>query len=346
MSSPWVESLKHSVEVDIRKVPYAYPLRTAAILAVSVGAQVATGHISFLIPSSVAILFIGLLDAPDPLRTRFHVWLRSSFAFTVAVLGAVFVASDPVLRVIATGAVAALCGYVGIIGTRCAVGGLLTLVLFTVFAGTPEYGFTMVETPLAVLGGCIFYGFFAFVTTPLMHMRRRIPIFTPLPWRSALFTWHGIDNGFVRHAIRLAVVIMIGTVLAEVLDFPHAYWIPMTVAWVSKPDFSGTVNKVVYRVLGTLLGLAVVSTVFTVFPNQVSLESAMVVLGCLIVCMMIWINYSYSTTGITIFVISLFSIEHDPLSDTVPWRIVSTLIAGVLVAAAAYIWPTRPPSVT
>jgi uncharacterized membrane protein YccC len=60
--------------------------------------------------------------------------------------------------------------------------------------------------------------------------------------------------------------------------------------------------------------------------------------------MMIWVNYSFSTIGITIFVISLFSIEHDPLSDTVPWRIAATLIAGALVAVASYIWPTRPAS--
>ena len=342
MPSLWVESIKHSLSIDISKVPYAYPLRTAAIFAISGGAQVISGHTAMLVPSSVAILFIGLVDAPDPFRTRFHVWWRTTFAFVLSVFVSIVVAPYPVVHVIATGIVAGMCGYVGIIGMRCAVAGLLTLVLFTVFSGTPEYGLSVIETPLAVLCACVFYGLVAWITTPLMHMRRRIPVFTPLPWRSALFTWHGINDGFVRHAIRLAVAIMIGTVLAQVLDFPHAYWIPMTVAWVAKPDLTGTVGKIVYRVLGTLLGVLVVAVIFTAFPNVTPLELGMAILGCLIVGMMIWVNYSFSTIGITIFVISLFSIEGDPLSDTLPWRISATLIAGALVAAASYIWPTRP----
>jgi len=40
----------------------------------------------------------------------------------------------------------------------------------------------------------------------------------------------------------------------------HQYWIPMTVAWISKPDSTGTRVRVAQRVGGTALAVLVMAS--------------------------------------------------------------------------------------
>lgn len=62
-----------------------------------------------------------------------------------------------------------------------------------------------------------------------------------------------------RHAVRLAVALALAVGIADLIDLPHHYWLPLTVMIVLKPDFSSTFARGFNRIAGTLLGAGVVT---------------------------------------------------------------------------------------
>ena len=50
-------------------------------------------------------------------------------------------------------------------------------------------------------------------------------------------------------------------------------------------------------------------------------------------------NYAIAVGGITIFAISLMSLVGDPVAEVSVIRLLSTLIAGVIVIGASFLWP-------
>jgi uncharacterized membrane protein YccC len=118
------------------------------------------------------------------------------------------------------------------------------------------------------------------------------------------------DRLYVRHGLRLAACMVIATAITYVVDLPHDYWLPMTVAWIMKPDYASTVPRLVSRVTGVVVG---------------SLIMAGIVL----------------TLGITSVVVALLLIDDKPLSTTLGPQIICAVSAGVICTLAMRIWPTR-----
>ncbi len=67
------------------------------------------------------------------------------------------------------------------------------------------------------------------------------------------------DSVAFRHALRCGVCLTLAIVGERAANIPHGYWIPMTAAIVLKPDFAGTFSFGLLRVIGTLLGLVLVT---------------------------------------------------------------------------------------
>jgi uncharacterized membrane protein YccC len=57
-----------------------------------------------------------------------------------------------------------------------------------------------------------------------------------------------------RHAIRLGASAAIATAIAETLHLPRGYWVVVTVLVVLKPNFGGTIERVMQRIVGTIVG--------------------------------------------------------------------------------------------
>ncbi|HEY9601211.1 MAG TPA: FUSC family membrane protein, partial [Allocoleopsis sp.] len=82
--------------------------------------------------------------------------------------------------------------------------------------------------------------------------RPRLPplssIFEPLQDN---LTFHSV---LFRHALRLAIVATIAEVLASILHLSTGYWITLTAVVALKPNYGGTSQTTLQRVLGTVLG--------------------------------------------------------------------------------------------
>nr|WP_249420017.1 FUSC family protein [Rhabdothermincola salaria] len=154
---------------------------------------------------------------------------------------------------------------------------------------------------------------------------------------------HELRTGqlFVGHAVRLAVAVGLATLITVSLDVAHAYWLPMTVAWMAKPDLAGTVSRVSLRVVGTLVGVAIAAGVFALTDPGTLGITVLVSVGSLVAFSFIWANYAIAVSGITVIVLSLFASAGEAVERDVVLRLGLTVGAGALTLAVAFVRPRR-----
>jgi len=155
--------------------------------------------------------------------------------------------------------------------------------------------------------------------------------------------WQRRDPGqlFTRHAIRLSLLIMLATAIAEVENVNHSYWLPMTVAWVTRPDLAGTAERVISRIGGTLVGLiAMVLLVFLVGSSQPVMLIAFAV-TLLLASAWLSVNYSICIAFWTVSLLALLSLDFPEVTELIGPRMWETLGGGLLVLLVAWIWPTK-----
>ncbi|MFM7211282.1 MAG: FUSC family protein [Actinomycetota bacterium] len=156
---------------------------------------------------------------------------------------------------------------------------------------------------------------------------------------------HWVAGDPVReHAVRLCVAFGIANLVALLISVPHSYWLPMTVAWVTKPDLSGTVTRVFMRVMGTLVGI-VVTTGFVFVADALNLRVIVSILAIGIASYLaigyIWANYPVAVVGITNFVLMYEFLDGADAESGMVARVAFTVLAGVWVLIVATTRPRR-----
>lgn len=334
-----------ATKVDRNAMVFLRPLRAALVALVGLGILVARSDVRSALPFGVGVLFTAMVDHGGALRNRVAPMVGTGVAITIATgLGGLVSDSTPA-HVIVGGFLAVLCGFAGAAGATWMFGGILTLVTFTIFSGAPIQLLAIGQnTAWMAIGSAVLLGsaLLMFVAIRLVRPDWQSQETLPEPvgsvWSRAREHLHLRDQ-YVLHAIRLSIVIMVAIVLEEELAFPHSYWIPMTVAWITRPDLNGTVERVVLRVLGTLLGIAVAGTFIINLQPDDAVSVLMTALAVFIVLVFLVPNYAIAVVGITIFVFFLFDIVGYPVKQMIETRIVSTLMAAALAMIAIHIGP-------
>jgi uncharacterized membrane protein YccC len=149
---------------------------------------------------------------------------------------------------------------------------------------------------------------------------------------------------YVRHALKLAITYGLAVAVSlgpwDPSHIHHTYWIPLTVAWICKPDLYSTVGRIGMRVLGTAAGVLLV----TIFLNFVGSERGIIVIagiGAFLSCAFLWANYAVMVIGMTLAVLCLGAIGGVPVEAEASVRLWATLLAGGLVALTALVHPLR-----
>ena len=146
---------------------------------------------------------------------------------------------------------------------------------------------------------------------------------------------------FTRHALRLAGLIVIATAIAELEPTTHAYWLPLTVAWITKPDLAGTAERVVSRVGGTLLGLALFGALALAVGPDLPVMIGVYILGIVFATAWFQANYTVCVASWTPALLALVSLAFPEVTELIAPRLIETVLGGALVLAIATIWPTR-----
>lgn len=149
-----------------------------------------------------------------------------------------------------------------------------------------------------------------------------------------------VTDLYVEHALRLSVAFGIATLVAIVIPLGHSFWLPLTVAWVAKPDLAGTVTKVTLRVAGTIAGILAVAAATFVTHNSLALAIGVGVATYLAVAYLL-ANYAIAVIGITVIVIALEALQGENAITDIGLRCLFTIIAGLWVLLISMIRPRR-----
>lgn len=326
------KDIRASLHIERSEIHIRPALRGATGSAGLVALAVIIGQPAAAIPLAIGALFAFLAEGQAVMgrRLRMMLWTTGWLGFG-SLLGGL-ASNAVIIGVLLSVVVAFACGFVGAGGPRAALAGVFCLVVFTIALGnsvTPSQA--LLNALLTVAGALVQTSITAAVVRQPWTLDR------PDPMWQRLIRHHELRDPFIRHGIRIATAIAIATVISDLWTFPHSYWIPMSVAWITRPDPDGTVSRVVGRLVGTILGLGAVWTIFTVLPVDDAGVVVVVLLSAFIAALFIVANYGLAVAGITMLIVTLFFLVGDPVDQTVQWRLVATLIATAIAIPIAAI---------
>ena len=289
-----------------------------------------------LLPLTLGSVFTAIAETGQgqehPWRTM--VW-TTSWLSIAAGLGAVVGEYTP-LAVVGSGVMGFVCGTAASHGSRTAVTSLLTLVVFTIYCGWPGSIIPATQDmALIFTGGMIqTVGCLAVRAFQKKSYER---VEHPQLWISLKqYNFQPIKE-HLRHGMRLGVTLMVATSISETTGLPHQYWLPMTVAWVSRAQLSSTCNRIIHRLLGTVLGLFVVQLVVQFIGPQGSEWLPLSLIGAGILVAYVWVHYAIAVMGVTMWIVSAFALVGDRVVDTIANRMLDTFVACLIVLVAVLI---------
>ena len=146
---------------------------------------------------------------------------------------------------------------------------------------------------------------------------------------------------FARHAVRISVVITLATALTGVDGFEHSYWLPMTVAWVMKPDLAGSATRLAARLTGTLAGALAFVVLAESLGSGAVATAAIVGFSAFFVFAFVQANYAVCTAGATALILQLVVFAGNPVISSAASRVALTVLAGLVILLAVLVLPTR-----
>jgi uncharacterized membrane protein YccC len=157
-------------------------------------------------------------------------------------------------------------------------------------------------------------------------------------WQKTLLTLQP-NALLLKHSQRVTIVASAGLGLYYLFELPRGYWIVLTIVVLLQPDFSTTKEKTQDRLLGTMAGV-ILGTVLLIYHLHFTL--LMLAIG---VCAFFFIylqskNYKLSVVFVTIKLVAMLEIAEAIGWQIAAYRLLATLIGGMLAILAAYtLWP-------
>ncbi|MGW3324786.1 FUSC family protein [Streptomyces virginiae] len=147
------------------------------------------------------------------------------------------------------------------------------------------------------------------------------------------------DSPVFRHAVRLAAVATLGYLIAARLPVGHGYWVPITSVMVMRPDFHQTYARAVARFAGTLAGVALATGMVRALGPDAHVFGLLAVVSAGLSYTLNRTGYAYSQCFTAAYVVFLLGMGGQAWEQTVPERVVLTLLGGVLAMLAYVVFP-------
>ncbi|MFG3165135.1 FUSC family protein [Streptomyces sp. NPDC048232] len=147
------------------------------------------------------------------------------------------------------------------------------------------------------------------------------------------------DSPVLRHAVRLAAVAPLGYLIASPLPVGHGYWAPIASVMVMRPDFHRTYARAVGRLAGTLVGVALATGMVQAIGPDAHLFGALAVVSAALSYTLLRTGYAYSQCFTAAYVVFLLGMGGHAWEQTVPERVVLTLLGGALAMLAYVVFP-------
>ncbi|AFY42665.1 FUSC family protein [Nostoc sp. PCC 7107] len=165
---------------------------------------------------------------------------------------------------------------------------------------------------------------------------------SPLPQSQPAAILDTLRNNFTfdsvsfRHALRLAIITTFAELIAAILQLPRGYWITLTALVALKPNFGGTSETTVQRVIGTILGGIMGIVLILLVKNQSAIAFCLLLL--VFIAMSVRpLSYSIFTLLLTPAIILLLNLMSADGWQVGVLRIVDSLFGGVLALFGSYL---------
>ena len=157
-------------------------------------------------------------------------------------------------------------------------------------------------------------------------------------FKERLFEQMTLRSPLMRHAIRLSLALAVGYALMQVSGDTYGFWILLTIVLVCQPQYGATLTRLMERIGGTLLGLAIGWALLKLFPASLA-QAAFTVVAAVVFFSFRSTRYTLATAAITSFVLLSFNPVGDGFGLIIP-RLCDTL-AGSFIAGIA-VWLVLP----
>ncbi|WAL96981.1 FUSC family protein [Streptomyces sp. Je 1-369] len=147
------------------------------------------------------------------------------------------------------------------------------------------------------------------------------------------------ESPVTRHAIRVTAVAAAGYLFGHLLPLGHGYWAPMASVMVMRPDFSQTYSRAVARFGGTLVGVALATGLVQLAHPGTGLSAALAVLCAGMMYLLMRTGQVAAQACVAAYVVFLLGMGGQQWTQTVPERVVLTLLGGVLAMIAYALYP-------
>ncbi|GLW55441.1 membrane protein [Kitasatospora phosalacinea] len=162
----------------------------------------------------------------------------------------------------------------------------------------------------------------------------------PDPWRLRVRL---LSRGSVRYGLRVALCVAVAEAAVNLLPLDRSYWVPMTVAFVLKPDLGSVFQRAVSRALGTVLGVAVTAVLLALTTDPWAL-SLVISLCVALLPYSTAAHYGLNTVVMTPVALLLVQLGGESGAAEFWPRVLDTALASGIVLVFGYLlWPERPP---
>ncbi len=143
------------------------------------------------------------------------------------------------------------------------------------------------------------------------------------------------NSGTFKHALRVALVCLIGFVTAKFIAFGHhSYWVLLTIIVILKPGFSLSKQRNYQRLIGTIAGGIAGIIILLYIPNK-DVQFALLVVLMIGTYSFLRLNYVVSVLFMTPYVLILFKFLG--VGMVVQERIIDTVIGSTIAFIASYL---------
>ncbi|HEY1520751.1 MAG TPA: FUSC family protein [Solirubrobacteraceae bacterium] len=149
-----------------------------------------------------------------------------------------------------------------------------------------------------------------------------------------------LDSPAGRHALRLAVVVLVAELISRHLPLSRSYWMVVAAATTLRPEFGATFTRGAERAGGTALGVALAGAIAVALHPAGAATVALVGALAWAAYAVFPANFAVGFAFITAVVVFLLNaIAPDTLATA--WaRLLDTLVGGTLGLLAYALWPT------
>ncbi len=149
-----------------------------------------------------------------------------------------------------------------------------------------------------------------------------------------------LQSSAFRHAIRMALCLAIGEVVARQLHNGRSYWLGMTIVLVLKQEFAATFSRGLLRIGGTILGLLLATGLFHFYSPGMVMKVALVGVFMFLLRWAGSANYGVFTIAVSALIVVMAAFAGVSPKAVILARGEMTCLGGLIALGTYLVWPT------